>query len=151
MSNGQLFVSFWDLALENLPEGTFRHRRLAPEEAKRLIDAARRVGSLYGTSQDDLLEPHQKQEKDSHEKLCRVLGEHYGTILSLADFMIEDEEDGKIGYMTRPIQFAEVRGTSRLLVVSCNFVDRGLEFELDVHPPSVTFHLFEAVGAGDAG
>ncbi len=28
----RLFVSFWNICLENLPEGTFRHRRLTADD-----------------------------------------------------------------------------------------------------------------------
>jgi hypothetical protein len=33
MTMGRLFVSFWKLCLENLPEGGFTCRRVAPEDA----------------------------------------------------------------------------------------------------------------------
>src|SRR5271170_7612689 len=35
-----LFLSFWNICLDNLPEGTFTHRRITPEEAGQRIDEA---------------------------------------------------------------------------------------------------------------
>ena len=34
-----LFVSFWHLGLENIPEGAFTHRRASPEQAKQMTIA----------------------------------------------------------------------------------------------------------------
>lgn len=151
MIAGQLFVSFWNIALDNFPEGTFRHRRLSPDEAKSLVSEARELGVLFGASQNDLLAPYKEREKANQKALCQTLEEHFGITLSLGDFMIEDEEDGKPGYMTRPLQLAEIRGASRLLVVNCHYtMSQGPGLEFDVYPPSVTFHLFEAIGSGDA-
>jgi hypothetical protein len=78
----RLFVSFWNLCLENLPLGLFSHRVLTAKEAKRLIDKARATHSLRGVSQDDLLAPYKKHEKGNHTKLCRVLTEDYEIALS---------------------------------------------------------------------
>ena len=41
-----LFVSFWHLDLENIPEGTFTHRRVSPEQAKLMVEEARSSSSL---------------------------------------------------------------------------------------------------------
>ena len=78
-----LFVSFWHLGLENIPEGTFTHRRVSAEVAKQMIDEARSSGRLRGVSQDDLLAPHKEHEAENHKALCRVLGEHHGIALSI--------------------------------------------------------------------
>jgi hypothetical protein len=146
----RLFVSFWNLCLENLPKGVFHHREVTAKEAKRLLDAARAAGAVSGVSEDDLLAPYHKREKSNYAKLCRTLHEHHDIALSLEDFVLEDcDDDGKVGYMISPLLFAEVRGANRLLVVNCHFVMRkrpkkkGLDF--DIAPDSVTFHLFEAV------
>ena len=42
----RLLLSFWHIELSNLPVGVLEHRRLAPEEAKALIGAARQHNSL---------------------------------------------------------------------------------------------------------
>jgi len=38
---------------------------VTPAEARRLIDDARRAGTLSGVSQEDLLAPYKKREKRS--------------------------------------------------------------------------------------
>ncbi len=151
----QLFVSFWQLSLENIPEGTFVHRRVPPEEAKQLIEAAQQAGALRCGSQEDLLAPYNKRERNKHKKLCRTLGKHYGIALSLQDFMLEDndEEDGSKGYTTYPLMLAQVEGSNRLMIVNCHYVlakkQKKSKIKFDVEPQSVTFHLFEAVGPNE--
>jgi hypothetical protein len=56
-----------------LPVGVLEHRRLAPEEAKALIGAARQHNSLLCLSTADLLAPYQKHEMERYEELCAVL------------------------------------------------------------------------------
>lgn len=148
----RLFVSFWDLCLENLPLGLFSHRELTAKKAKRLIDKARAAHSLRGVSQDDLLAPYRKHEKGSHAKLCRVLTEDYEITLSLEDFVLDDrDEKGGAGHFINPLQFAQIEAAKRLLVVNCHYVlpkrSRKSRLEFDVAADSVTFHLFESVRA----
>ena len=147
-----LFVSFWDLCLENLPFGLFSHRELTAKEAKRLIDKARGANSLRGVSQDDLLAPYRKHEKGNHAKLCRVLTKDYEIALSLEDFVLDDrDEKGKAGYFINPLQFARIELGKRLLVVNCHYSlpkrPRKARLEFDVAADSVTFHLFESLGS----
>jgi len=145
-----LFVSFWDLCLENLPLGLFSHRELTAKDAKRLIDKARAARSLRGVSQDDLLAPYKKHEKGNHAKLCRVLTDHYEIALSLEDFVLDDgDEKGKVGYFINPLQFARIERATHLLIVNCHYVlpkrPRRARLEFDVAADSLTFHLFESV------
>jgi hypothetical protein len=130
-----------------------------PSVVRPLIEDARRAGTLCCASHDDLLAPYKKRERSNHEKLCRVLGDHYGIPLSLQDFLVKDEIQGEDSVTIRPLVFAEVEGQDRLMVVSCHYVmasgrkpGGGLRFDID--PESVTFHLFEAMdserNAGDA-
>jgi hypothetical protein len=149
----RLFVSFWNLCLENLPEGSFVHRRVAPDDARRLIDEARRAGTLSGVSQEDLFAPYKKRDKRDHGTLCHVLGKHHGIALSLGDFVMSAEDEGEHYHSIHPLQLVEVGDASRLLVVSCYYSlpqerKRGaLDFDID--PESVTFHLFEAIDSSD--
>ena len=103
MSTGKLFISFWNICLENLPEGTFARSRLTPDEAKLSIEQAREKGVLVCLSQDDVLAPYRKREHDNHAALCRVLDEHFGIRLSLKDFCIEYENDGERSYSVNPL------------------------------------------------
>lgn len=146
-----LFVSFWNVCLENIPEGTFIHRRLTPDEARLLIDEARRAGTLSGVSHEDLFAPYKKDEKHDHGKLSRVLGEHYGIALSLRDFVISIDEGVELHHSIHPLQLVEVGDASRLMVVSCSYTlpeerKRGV-LASDIDPESVTFHPFEATTA----
>jgi hypothetical protein len=80
-----------------------------------------------------------------------VLDEHYAIRLSLEDFVMNLEDDGHPSYSIRPLQFATVARSSRLLVVSCHYVmaerrKKG-RLEFDIAPDSVTFHLFESIGS----
>jgi hypothetical protein len=143
-----LFVSFWHLGLENIPEGTFTHRRVSAEEAKRMIDEARSSGSLRGVSQDDLLAPHEEHEAENHKALCRVLLEHHGIALSIKDFVFKDEFEDGCGYTIHPLQFAEIDATSPLIIVNCHYEMASRQnkgaLKFDVSPDSIAFHLFEA-------
>ena len=143
----QLFVAFWDLGLENIPEGAFIHRIVPAKEAKRLIDKARKEGTLRCASHEDLLAPYKKKESADHEKLCRVLRERFEIALSLRDFLIRHEDDGRKTYTICPLAFAEVRGSSSLMIVNCHYVMAARQkgkVRFDVEPDSVSFHLLEA-------
>jgi hypothetical protein len=52
---GRLFLSFWDLCLDNLPEGAFTHRRITPDEARTLLEQARQEKRLLVVTCHDLL------------------------------------------------------------------------------------------------
>jgi len=54
MNTKHLFVSFWKICLENLPEGSLTHRRLTPADAKSRIDDAVKRNALSCLSDDDL-------------------------------------------------------------------------------------------------
>jgi hypothetical protein len=57
MSTGRLFIFFWSICLENLPEGAFARRRIIPDEARLSIERARQGGTLLYLADDDLLAP----------------------------------------------------------------------------------------------
>jgi hypothetical protein len=94
MNSQKLLVSFWNISLDNLPEGTFIRRRITPDDARRYSEQARLANALLCVSGDDLLAPYHKHEREQHEGLCKVLAEHFGIALSLKDFLSKDEEDG---------------------------------------------------------
>jgi hypothetical protein len=139
--SGQLFVSFWHLCLDNIPEGAFTRRRVDPGDAKTLIDEARADSSLRCASEDDLFAPYNKREARNHKKLCQVLAEHFGIEVSIRDFVNESEIEGEPSLVIHPLCFVEVKGRDRLLVVTCNFArakERGDDLlAFDVAPDSV--------------
>lgn len=153
MKSGWLFLSFWDVTLNNLPEGTFRRRRLSPAEAKSLILEARRKKKLVCVVKNDLLAPYRQVERSQQEELCAVLTDHYGIPLTLRNFLDRFEHEGKRSYAVMPQVIAEVQDANRLVVVTCNFTLSDKMKELwrtkrrfgEADPATVEFHLFEAV------
>jgi len=135
-----LFVSFWDICLDNLPEGVFRRHRLTPDAARSRIEEARQKNSLICVSGDDLFAPYCVRELQSHEDLCRLLSRQFGIELSLADFT--GGEDSVL-----PLEVARVADEDRLLVVTCSYMigeptpERPVSFATE--PGSIEFHLFE--------
>ena len=143
-----LFVSFWELCLDNLPEGSFAHRRIEPDDAKRRIDQAREAGALACAADADLLAPYGEQQRGDHEALCPVLREHFGIGLSLRDFCSAPNEGGEACYTVNALNFAQVQQHSPLLIVTCAYVlaegDAGSALTLETDPATVGFHLIEA-------
>jgi hypothetical protein len=88
-STDLIFVSFWAVCLENLPIGAFRHRLISATDAKRLIDEARERNALLCLSDDDLLAPYRKHERDNHQALCRILKQDWDIDLSLKGFSLQ--------------------------------------------------------------
>jgi hypothetical protein len=150
-SEGRLFLSLWRITLDNLPVGRFSHRRLAADEAQGTIAHAQKAGLLACCSDDDLLAPYSKDERKDHQAMCKVLGKHYGIAVTLRDFMTRPDENGS--YTTFPLDFARVRGGSRLIVVTCMYMlpERKKRAparpwrDMEIDPKSVGFHLFESL------
>lgn len=117
MKSASLSVSFWHVGLENIPEGNFVHRRVMPEQAKRLIEEARHAGTLFCASHDDLLAPYNEREKRNHEALCRVLGAHHGIALSFEDFVVKDKIDGEDSFTIQPLALVAGEAGSRAAVL----------------------------------
>lgn len=147
-----LFVSFWNMCLGNLPEGTFTHCRITPEDARQRTDEARARGELACFTADDLLAPYHQRERDNHKALCRVLHKHFGISLGFSDFFTKPDDDGF--YFSKPLDLARVQGSNRLLVITCMYVlpDRKKSSpalsRLRIDPPTVEFHLFQSTDAG---
>ena len=145
MDKGKLFLSFWHLCLENLPPGSFTHRRITPDEARSCMEQARKENRLIGVSQDDLLAPFRRRERDNHEALCRVLTSHYGITVSEDDFLSKDESDPDGLYSAIPLNCVEVSDHDMLMVVTCDYVmgekKSGEPFAFEIEPTTVAFHL----------
>jgi hypothetical protein len=147
MNPGKLFVSFWDICLDNLPDGPFRRRRITPENAKNSIEQARRENRLVGVSDDDLLAPYRQRERGKHDALRRVLEEQFGIALSFEDFVSKDETDPDGLCSIRPLSLVELTEDSQLLVVTCLYMLRNNEKHLpgfEPDPESVKFSVIEA-------
>jgi addiction module HigA family antidote len=148
MNSEKLLISFWNVCLDNLPEGTFIRRRITPDDARRYIEQARLANALLGVSDDDLLATYHERERENHKALCKALAEHFGIALSLMDFLTEDEEDGDPLYSVNPLNCVQVSDGARLLVVTCAYVlgktkKKGAPL-FEIAPTTVEFHLLEA-------
>ena len=84
----RLFLSFWNIALENLPEGDFRHRQIQADYARQRINEAQAAGGLQCVSADDLIAPFRKRELEKHQEFCDVLASQFGIAFSLKGFCL---------------------------------------------------------------
>src|SRR5260370_41812826 len=75
--SGRLFLSFWDLCLDNLPQGRFERRAIAAVDAGAMIRTARGGNTLLCVIKDYLLAPHRARERRRHEELWAVLRGNY--------------------------------------------------------------------------
>jgi hypothetical protein len=145
----QLFVSFWDVCLDNLPEGGFVRRCISPEDAQNRVHQARVDGSLLCLSEADLLAPYTQRELGRHQALCAVLKEHFGIDLSLKDFCSADEDQGETLHVINALNLAQVRPSAPLLVISCAYrfarTDNAEQPPFEIAPDTLVFHLIEAV------
>jgi hypothetical protein len=148
----RLYVSFWDLCLNNLPQGRFEHRVIGAGEASQMIHGAHVDKTLLCVSKADLLAPYRTKERCRHEELCAVLRASYDCPLRFEDFhtTFGGEETGVESII--PLEVAELKAGGRLLVVTCNYqlADKtkrsgDLEDCFVLAADSVGFHLIGAL------
>ncbi len=144
-----LYLSFWHLSLENLPEGRFENRKVGAADASKLIYAARTDKTLQCVSHDDLLAPYKVKERRRHEELCSVLRKHYDCALHLEDFLCAFDEERPDIKTAFPLDVVQLKRGDRLLIVTGGYeVLRGsasLEDRFVLSPDSVEFNLIEAL------
>jgi len=148
----RLYVSFWDLCLDNLPQGRFERGVIGADDASQMIRAAHTDKTLLCVSKDDLLAPYRTKERRRHEALCAVLRASYDCPLCFEDFLTTfDGEETAVESIT-PLQVAELKPKDRLLVVTCNYelADKtkrngDLEDCFVLAADSVGFHLIGAL------
>ena len=116
-----LYVSFWDLCLDNLPQGRFERRVIGAGEASAMICAARADKTLLCVSKDDLLAPYRTKERRRHQELCTVLRASYNCPLRFEDFLTTLDDEGTAVQSITPLQVAELQPRDRLLVVTCDY------------------------------
>lgn len=139
-----LLVGFWDIALDNFPEGTFRHSKLPQTEAIEMINAVKASRTvLFGTSHD-LAAPYKKRELRKTTELVSVLSQHWGLDITIDDLFSEVEDGLKHAI---PMTLNDIRSDQPLIVVTCHYVwdrtTKGDDLGMSVAPDSVAFHLFE--------
>ncbi len=134
-----LFITFWNICLDNLPHGQFFHRTIKTDEARRIIrDAADRVVCV---SKDDLCAPYKTEEARKYSELCELLTSTYDISISFNDFIHGDT--------ILPLQCAEIKDGNRLMVINCHYTIpkiRDRELISHIAADSVTFNIIEAVG-----
>lgn len=69
----RLYLSFWHVCLENLPEGEFERSVFGADDARAMIRSARTDKALFCVSKDDLLAPYRTKKRRRHEELCEFL------------------------------------------------------------------------------
>jgi hypothetical protein len=148
----RLYVSFWDLCLDNLPQGRFERRVLGAGDASQVIRAAHTDRSLLCVSKDDLLAPYRTKERRRHEELCAVLRASYDCPLRFEDFLTTFDDEESAVESIAPLQVAELKQGDRLLIVTCNYqlTDKSersgdLEDCFVLAADSVGFHLIAAL------
>jgi hypothetical protein len=148
----RLYVSFWDLCLDNLPQGRFERRVLGTGDASQMIRAAHVDKALLCVSKDDLLAPYRTKERRRHEELCAVLRASYDCPLRFEDFLSTfDDEETAVESIT-PLEVAELKPGDRLLIVTCNYQlaektehKGNLDDRFVLAADSVGFHLIVAL------
>ncbi len=138
-----LFVSFWNLALSNLPVGKFTNLAITGLEAAALISSAHAKGKLRCVSADDLLAPCGKRAHEKHVDLCAALDDQ-GVELSVDDFIGPSSSN--------PLAFAVVGDEQSLIVVNCAYTfevghvaaaDAAQRLRFEIARDSITFNLIE--------
>jgi hypothetical protein len=150
----KLYLSFWDICLENLPEGTFTRTRVASADARERIEQARRNQAFHCLSDDDLLAPYHEHSLNQHKALCDVLLEHCGIALSIDDFLKRRRQDGTESYSILPLNCVQLRHPNEFMVVTCHYelpeMFSGERPEFEIALDSVTFHVFAEVPGSHA-
>jgi len=153
----RLFVSFWHLCLDNLPQGQFERRVIGADEASVMIRTARADNTLLCVSKDDLLAPYRTRERHRHEELCTALRASYDCPLRFEDFLATFDDEETVVQSITPLEAAELQPRDRLLVVTCHYQladgarDNGdLENRFVLAADSVGFHLISALSRQEA-
>ncbi len=109
LMGNRIYLSFWHLCLDNLPQGRFERRTIQASDARAMINAARTDKTLLCVSKDDLLAPYRAKERRRHEELCALLSASYDCHLSLKDFLTEvDDEENPLQTIV-PLQVVELQ------------------------------------------
>jgi hypothetical protein len=152
-----LYLSFWHLCLENLPQGEFERSVISVDDARAMIRDARTDKTLLCVSKDDLLAPYRTKERRRHEELCELLQTSCTFDIRFGDFLTTFDEEGASVQSIMPLEVVELRPKERLLIVTCNYRLIGkpddhvdLEDRFVLAADSVGFHLIVALPPHEA-
>jgi hypothetical protein len=153
----QLYLSFWHVCLENLPQGQFERSVISADEARAMIRDARTDKTLLCVSKDDLLAPYRTKERRRHEELCELLQESCAIDIRFGDFLTSFAEEGVSIQSIMPLEVVALRPNERLLIVTCNYrlVDKtdghvDLEDRFALTVDSLGFHLITTLPPREA-
>jgi hypothetical protein len=152
-----LYLSFWHLCLENLPQGQFERSVISADDARAMIRDARTDKTLLCVSKDDLLAPYRTKERLRHEELCELLQASRTFDIRFEDFLTTFDEEGASIQSIMPLEVVALRPKERLLIVTCNYrlVDKtddhvDLEDRFALTVDSLGFHLITALPPREA-
>lgn len=139
-----VYLSFWDICLENFPTGIISHTILSPEEAKNLIARAKKDKQLFYV----VSPPYQNDGPSCVQQLCNVLRRHYDIKISPKDFLHKWGTGKKIEMHPFPLNGVTIKEKDQLLVVSNNFTldeeHKGNDKpHFGIVTESIKFHLFQ--------
>jgi len=152
-----LYLSFWHVCLENLPQGEFERRVISADDARAMIRDARTHKALFCVSKDDLLAPYRTKERRRHEELCELLQTSCTFDIRFGDFLTTFDEEGATIQSIMPLEVVALRPNERMLIVICNYrliektddhVD--LEDRFALTADSLGFHLITALPPHEA-
>ena len=147
----RLILSFWDVCLDNLPQGRFERSMVTAAEARAMILAARADAALLCVSNDDLLAPYRETQRRRQAELCAVLQKTYEIPLRFEDFMSSFADEGVTRQSVTPLQMACLQPGEQMLVVTCCYVfaednkAADLEERFAIAEDSVCFNLITAL------
>lgn len=121
-TQSRLILSFWDICLDNLPEGKFIKRKLDPTNAVAQINAAVSDGALLAVSKNDLFAPYHETAMSKTKELCNVLASDFGISISIETFFDRcDGEDGKETCHIVPLQIVTILKNCPMIVITCMY------------------------------
>lgn len=144
---GKLYISFWNLCLENLPIGKVTHNCIEPGYAQLCIEQARKDSMLLCVTDIDLLAPYRQDDRERYEALCAALKARFSIDLSLDDFLPGHEEGGQTIYAPIPLNCVTLRPRDKLLVITCAYTladerKKG-DFIFKLTHDTLEFHMIE--------
>jgi hypothetical protein len=149
----RLFLSFWDLCLENLPIGRFERRRVPIDTARGLIHAAKAEKRLLCVTSKDLLAPYGVKHLRRYRELCGLFNSDYGIAVGVEDFMSVETEPPAVRCIN-PLQCVQLTAGEQMLIATCHYVMKTEHADIDrwlaVAPDSLQFDLIDAMAVGES-
>lgn len=133
-----LYLSFWDICLENFPTGIISHTILSPEEAKSLITQAKKKKRLFCVASG--------KKSTDRERLCGALRTRWSMDISEKDFLHKWGTKKEFELEIFPLNAVKMEGKEQFLVITNLYVFGKREkkkMQFDIAPDTIEFHLFK--------